>query len=103
MNIVDGVLQYYCIDWFAMSCSVFGMYLIGNQYKRGFIFMVASGILWMVFSYLAASPGCFVSSFMSALMSAQAYMNWGKKRKLEVVMNEARQSYDFMNVKEDIK
>lgn len=98
---MENITQYYCVDWFAMVFSMLGMYLVGHKYKQGFWFMTASSFCWVLFALFVSSPGCFIASFVNTLLSIKAYVNWTKKQKLEIVMNEARQSYDFMNVEEN--
>jgi len=66
------------IDWIACVVGLLGMYMVTKKNGIGFIVLVLSSLLWLVYAITIASYGMIVSSVIYAIVEIVGYFKWKK-------------------------
>lgn len=76
-------LQYYGIDWLAMTLTFLAIWQVGNKNKIGFIFMIAGNLSCVLLGYMTASVAMVVANFLFFLMNVWAVIKWSRPANIE--------------------
>ena len=69
------------IDWIAGIFELFGLYIVGNKNKIGFILNMCAGICWIAYVYLSSSTyGLLVVVVPALIINVRNYVKWSKER-----------------------
>lgn len=72
------------IDLIAAVFEIFGMWLIGNKKRRGFISCMMCSILWVVVAYKTELYGLGIIAVVCFGIHIRNYRKWGRLATKEV-------------------
>ena len=86
---MDTLLNYYGLDWLAMSLSILAVWMLGNKNKFGFLVFVTANALWVALGLtLIHSYGIVVGNLFFLVSNARGFANWRREeRKVAVSGN----------------
>jgi len=60
--------------------ELFGLFLIGNKLKVGFLFNIAGGILWILYAlYTKSAYGLILVCSIATILNIKGYDKWKRK------------------------
>jgi hypothetical protein len=71
--------QFYGIDWLATACGLFGVYLLGNQNKWGFVVFMIASLSWVAFGLITGSIPVIIGSTIFFFMHGRGLYKWVKQ------------------------
>lgn len=74
--ILESFFLYYGLDWIAFLSGVYGMYLISEKRRIGFIFQGVSVVCAVIVSFIASQYGFVVSNFVMLGVVVYGFLNW---------------------------
>ena len=69
-------MDYYGLDWVAMSTSLLAVYLLGRKNRIGFACFLFSNLIWILLGVLAGIWGIVVGNVLFLALNARGYMKW---------------------------
>lgn len=86
---MDTLLNYYGLDWLAMSLSLLAVWMLGNKNKFGFLVFIAANALWVALGLtLIQSYGIVVGNLFFLVSNARGFSTWWRaERKITVSGN----------------
>ena len=77
---MDIFLEYYGLDWLAMSTSLFAVYLLANRRRTGFLVFMSANLLWIFTGgFLMNSLGVALGNIIFLLINVHGYNSWVRK------------------------
>jgi len=68
------------MDWIAGICELFGLYIVGNKNKIGFILNILAGICWISYVIVSHSTyGLLVVVVPAICINIRNFVKWSKK------------------------
>lgn len=78
---LDQFLQYYGLDWAALTFGVIGSYLIGNMRREGFVCGMIACCCGFTVAYLSQQYGFVVYNVILISLATRNYLRWGRRMK----------------------
>ena len=69
-------LQYYGVDWVAMSFTFVAIHLLGNKSRSGFATMMCGNTCWVVVGILTSSVAMIIANLVFFAMNARGWIRW---------------------------
>jgi hypothetical protein len=71
------LLNYYGLDWLAMSLSLLAVFLLGNKNKYGFVSFVIANAIWVYLGLvMMQSYGIAVGNLIFGIMNTRGFFKW---------------------------
>ena len=72
-----NILNYYGLDWLAMSLSVLAVWMLGNKNKDGYIVFILANLMWIAISVtLIHSYGVILGNAFFVVSNTRGYIRW---------------------------
>ncbi len=69
-------MDYYFLDWIAMTTSILAVYLLGQKNRLGFAAFLVSNALWMAVGVLAGSYGILLGNVIFFGLNLRGLVKW---------------------------
>lgn len=77
-EILDSLTLYYGLDWLAMIIGLYGMYMVTQQRRAGFLFGAIACFMGLIVAGMSAQMGYIVYNAIILMMFSKAFINWPK-------------------------
>lgn len=74
-------MQYYGLDWLAMTCGLTGVYLLGSRNKFGFLLFMIASLSWIATGVMMQSIPVMCGSAIFFILHLRGFLNWSKETK----------------------
>jgi hypothetical protein len=72
------MLNYYGIDWIAMTFTFTAIYLLGEKKRYAFLIGIVGNMFWLVFGVFSHSIATIVANIIIMSLNARGYIKWGR-------------------------
>lgn len=76
---MDNYLLRESVAAIAILISIIAKWRLGSMHKDGWIWAIASGLLWLVFAGAVHSPMSILNSIIMVILSIRGWMIWSKR------------------------
>jgi len=67
------------MDWIASIFELFGLYIVGNKNKTGFLLNIIAGISWISYVVISESTyGLLLVVIPALIINSRNYLKWRK-------------------------
>lgn len=74
--VYNSFYTYYGLDWLSMFLGFYGTWLITEQNRIGFLFLVVSVFLAGITAIIAGQFGFIVANIINAFIAIRGYFKW---------------------------
>jgi hypothetical protein len=69
-------LNYFGVDWFAMTFTLCAIYLLGDKKRAGFIVMILGNSCWIAVGYMSSSLAMMIANVGFLAMNLRGFIRW---------------------------
>ncbi len=80
VTLIEIFGEYYGLDWLSVAFGLYGLHLITEHRRIGFIFTILSVTVASVIAVVAHQYGFIVANVITAYISIRGYRKWKDKR-----------------------
>lgn len=77
---------YYGLDWASMVLGFFGMYLLSERNRLGFVLTIGGALLAVGVSIIASQYGFIFANFVNICLALWGIYKWGKPAQAPVAV-----------------
>lgn len=74
--LLNSFQTYYGLDWLSMLLGFYGTWLITEQNRKGFLFLIVSVILAAITAIIANQFGFIVANMINACIATRGFFKW---------------------------
>jgi len=74
--IFNSFQTYYGLDWLSMLLGFYGTWLVTEQNRTGFLFLIVSVILAAITAIIASQFGFIVANIINACIAMRGFFKW---------------------------